>query len=101
MAEALKAAGDDYRAIYFGRDAEQMAYAKALQRTHGERVTIVTNRADFDLQAELADVQTEAQLYTCGPNGFMDYVFESAQQAGWSDEQLHNCLLYTSPSPRD
>lgn len=89
MAEVLKARGDDYQLLYFGRDAERMAFVDELQRAHEAKLRLITDRAGFDLTATLANAGANDQLYTCGPNGFMDYVFTAAQQAGWSTENLH------------
>ncbi|MGB1010792.1 MAG: cytochrome P450/oxidoreductase [Thiolinea sp.] len=89
MAETLVARQSDYQLIYFGRNAEQMAYVDELAQLHTDRLTVVTDRKAFDLQAVLANAKPDDQLYTCGPNGFMDFVFESARQEGWSAAQLH------------
>jgi ferredoxin-NADP reductase len=37
----------------------------------------------------LGEYQAGDQLYTCGPSGFMDAVFESALEQGWDEECLH------------
>ena len=43
----------------------------------------------LDVSDVLADYQPGNQLYTCGPSGFMDAVFESALQQDWPEECLH------------
>lgn len=89
MAEALKARGDVYRLIYCGRDPKQMAYLEELKQTHRDQLTLAIDGEGFDLSAALATVTPADQLYTCGPNGFMSFVLDSARQTGWSEKQLH------------
>ena len=43
----------------------------------------------LDVGDVLGDYRAGDQLYTCGPSGFMDAVFESALQQGWEEECLH------------
>ena len=43
----------------------------------------------LDLPALLAAEPAGSQLYVCGPNGFMEYVLDSARALGWAEERLH------------
>lgn len=43
----------------------------------------------LDLPALLAAEPPGSQLYVCGPNGFMEYVLDSARAQGWAEERLH------------
>ena len=40
-------------------------------------------------------------LYTCGPTGFMEYVFQSAKTNGWSDSHLHKENFKAEPVTDD
>jgi len=43
----------------------------------------------LDLPALLAAEPPGSQLYVCGPNGFMEYVLDTARAQGWVEERLH------------
>ena len=48
----------------------------------------------FDGEEKAADkiigpADKNAHLYTCGPAGFMDYIFDSARSNGWNEAHLH------------
>lgn len=43
----------------------------------------------LDITQVLASPDTEHHLYTCGPNGFMSYIIQSAQELGWPAHQIH------------
>lgn len=51
----------------------------------------------LDVADVLGDYRPGDQLYTCGPSGFMDTVFESALRQGWDEECLHR-EYFTAPS---
>lgn len=40
-------------------------------------------------EAAFGPVREGVHIYTCGPKGFMDWVLDSARQAGWPESQLH------------
>lgn len=43
----------------------------------------------LDLPSLLAAEPPGSQLYVCGPNGFMEYVLDTARAMGWAEERLH------------
>lgn len=43
----------------------------------------------LDLPALLAAEPAGSQLYVCGPNGFMEYVLDTARAQGWAEDRLH------------
>lgn len=43
----------------------------------------------FDAAVQLATPVNGTHLYVCGPTGFMDWVLNTARDAGWREEQLH------------
>ena len=50
----------------------------------------------LDVANVLGDYRPGDQLYTCGPSGFMDAVFESALRLGWDEASLHR-EYFTAP----
>lgn len=40
-------------------------------------------------------------LYVCGPTGFMDWVLDTAREAGWPQEQLHSEFFSADVGPSD
>jgi vanillate monooxygenase ferredoxin subunit len=43
----------------------------------------------FDVAAALQDATADAQLYVCGPEGFMKHVLECAHATAWTAERIH------------
>lgn len=42
----------------------------------------------FDLVSLLTDYQPGYKLYTCGPEGYMDWIFSTASECGWIEEDM-------------
>lgn len=43
----------------------------------------------FDAAVALANPVAGTHLYVCGPTGFMDWVLNTARDAGWPQDQIH------------
>lgn len=43
----------------------------------------------LDIQALLAQPESQTHVYVCGPRGFMDAVLDTARAQGWPEAQLH------------
>jgi vanillate O-demethylase ferredoxin subunit len=94
MAWRLHALGADFELHQCVRSAklaafvERLAAAPFASRTHLHRDDgDVTQK--LDLPALLAAEPAGSQLYVCGPNGFMEYVLDTARAQGWAEERLH------------
>lgn len=92
MAYALEAAGACWHLHYCGRTADRMAYVDELAR-FGDKVHIhIDNGPDdqrLDIATALGHAAPDRHLYVCGPDGFMDYVVQSAKAQNWSTECIH------------
>lgn len=68
--------------------AERLASAPFAAHTHLHRDDGDAEQK-LDLPALLAAEPAGSQLYVCGPNGFMEYVLDTARAQGWAEERLH------------
>lgn len=104
MAERLARDGADFQLHYCAHSAERAAFVDYLGRCafadrvhchfdHGES----SRRAD--LRALLATSPRDAQLYLCGPAGFMQWIEESARELGREASRLHR--EHFAAAPRD
>ncbi len=91
MGHELHRMGADFTLYYKARTRAQAAFIPELEAVPWR------NRVKFHFSDEdrlnIADVlggyQSGDHLYTCGPAEFMDAVFATAQDNGWSEESLH------------
>ncbi|MCU4413596.1 PDR/VanB family oxidoreductase [Acinetobacter sp. WU_MDCI_Axc73] len=77
---------------YFVRSHEMIAFYGNLTEHFPDQVHFhIQDQAETqcEIAQVLEEVSANRHLYVCGPTGFMQFVMNSAQQAGWSDEQLH------------
>ena len=94
MAWRLHALGADFELHQCVRSAKLAAFAERLAAVPFATHTHL-HRDDGDaaqklvLPALLAAEPAGSQLYVCGPNGFMEYVLETARAQGWAEERLH------------
>lgn len=94
MAWRLHALGADFelhqcvRSAKLAAFAERLAAAPFAARTHLHRDDGDATQK-LDLPALLAAEPAGSQLYVCGPNGFMEYVLDTARALGWAEERLH------------
>jgi vanillate O-demethylase ferredoxin subunit len=105
MAETLHAAGAAFRMHYCARSADQAAFAAHL--TEGPYADQVHLHFDdgpaeqrLDLKAVLAGIEPSAHLYVCGPPGFMGWVIDTAESAGWPSAQVHR-EYFKAEAPTD
>ena len=93
MAEQFLADNIDFQLIYCCKDASHIAFQQRLQQEdlNNKVVFIHENLSENPqlLQPFLQNADAQAHLYTCGPNGFMQTVFEQAKSCGWQESQLH------------
>ncbi len=94
MAEQLSHDGADFIMHYCSRSESRAAYR---ERIAGSRFA---HRAYFhyddgaaeqklDLKRVLGRADSRKHLYICGPTGFLDFVRNSAKEAGWPDANVH------------
>lgn len=100
MAERLHQLGKPFRLHYCGRTDAAMAFRSRLANAPYSRN--VRFHADdggpeqrFDMTAALNGLSHDAEIYVCGPAGFIDAVFGAADRCGIAPERLHR--EYFSP----
>ena len=94
MAYALLAQGQSFELHYCGSSAERCAFVEELQQgplapfTRFHFKVEGASHREY-LKQRLAELDRQAHLYTCGPNGFMDWLIDLAKSYDFTDEQVH------------
>lgn len=92
MAYRLKVQGIPFELHYFVRSHEMIAFYGNLTQYFAEQIHFhIQNQVDTecDMAKVLQQPDSGKHLYVCGPTGFMQFVMQSAEAAGWQAEQLH------------
>ncbi len=91
MGHQLHRDGADFHLFYKARTRRQAAFVEALEQAPwADRVHLhFSDENRLDVADVLNDYRAGDHLYTCGPSGFMDAVFEAAQAFGWPEAALH------------
>lgn len=101
MAHTLVRAGRDFVLHYCARSTERLAFHDALLAAFGpQRVRFHLDQGrpseGLDLATALRDVAPGAQLYYCGPAGFMAACAQAS--AHWPEGSVH-CEHFKAPEP--
>lgn len=91
MAKELKRQNRSFKLYYFVKTRSALAFLDDLAEL-GEHVHIhIDDEADThcDLPHELTQRALDKHLYVCGPDGFMNFVIQTAQQQAWPDSNIH------------
>ena len=100
MAYRLKEQHIPFELHYFVRTHEMIAFYGNLTTHFAEQIHFHIQDQDetqCDMQTVLQDPQPEKHLYVCGPTGFMQFVMQSAETAGWHAEQRHQEHFVAAP----
>ena len=92
MAHELKAKNIAFELHYFARSSTALAFADQLQQQFDGQVFFHVDDAPeskADMQQILAEPAEAHHLYVCGPNGFMDFIIQSAEKNAWYSAQIH------------
>ena len=92
MAHELKAKHIPFELHYFARSSTALAFADQLQQQFDGQVFFHVDDASeskADMQQILAEPAESHHLYVCGPNGFMDFIIQSAEKNAWHSTQIH------------
>lgn len=94
MARRLSHIGADFEMHYNARSPERMAFREAiLNSPFADRVHFHFDNGDdgqkLNLPPLLANPQPDTHLYVCGPTGYIDFVVNTAKQAGWASDHVH------------
>ncbi|WP_445115817.1 PDR/VanB family oxidoreductase [Acinetobacter sp. WZC-1] len=92
MAYQMKRLNIPFELHYSVRTREMIAFYGNLTEHFGEHIHFHIRdepETAYDLPEILKETSSGLHLYVCGPDGFMDFITQSAQQAGWQTAQLH------------
>ncbi|WP_109441858.1 PDR/VanB family oxidoreductase [Acinetobacter haemolyticus] len=92
MAYRLKSAQIPFELHYFVRSHDMIAFYGNLNEHFGSNIHFHIQDqpgTGCDMSQVLQQNAPDKHLYVCGPTGFMEFVTNSAVQAGWQTEQLH------------
>ncbi|TFL14367.1 oxidoreductase [Pusillimonas caeni] len=94
MARRLSHIGADFEMHYNSRTPERMAFRDAIGKSSfADKVHFHFDNGDdsqkLDLAPLLANPQPDTHLYVCGPTGYIDFVVNTAKQAGWPSDHVH------------
>ncbi|MDH4653815.1 PDR/VanB family oxidoreductase [Pseudomonas sp. BN606] len=106
MAYELSHRGADFELHYCFRSQERAAFIKQLRHLpFAGRVHLHDDSGaqaqKLDAPALLANPTSDTHLYVCGPSGFMGHILESAENAGWSQDQVHREFFAATPLEHD
>ena len=102
MAYELSHQGADFELHYCFRSTERAAFVAMLAQTpfagrikfHDDSGAQVQK---LDASAVLAVPDADTHLYVCGPAGFMNYILDAAQNAGWPQDRVHKEFFTAGP----
>lgn len=94
MAQELSHRGVDFALHYCFRSQDRAAFIEQLRDApFAKRVHLHDDSGPqsqkLDAALLLANPDPDTHLYVCGPGGFMTYILESAEKAGWPQHQVH------------
>lgn len=94
MARRLSQTQGSFQMHYCSRSPSRMAFREDIKASSfADRAHFHFDDGDagqkLDLAAVLAAAPAGSHVYVCGPSGFIDYVVETAKQAGWSSDRVH------------
>ncbi|MQY43998.1 2Fe-2S iron-sulfur cluster binding domain-containing protein [Epibacterium sp. SM1969] len=94
MAKRLHALGKDFVLHYCTRSQDVTAFADELAAApFAENVVFHFDdqapEQRLDLSRDLPGADADTHLYVCGPQGFMDWVIETAESAGHATPNVH------------
>jgi len=90
MALALAESGANFRLLYACRRRQDLALADELRERIGDRLQVFVDEEGkrVDLQAEIARLAPDGELYVCGPIGMLEAAKRAWQQSGRPVDQL-------------
>jgi ferredoxin-NADP reductase len=90
MALALRTRSTPFRMVYGGSRQRSMAFADELESRLGSRLElfVADDGRRIDIDAEIAALPTEAELYVCGPIGMLEEAKTAWQASGRAVSRL-------------
>lgn len=100
IAYSLKHAQIPFEFYYFARNANAIAFREILESEFADEIHFHIE-GDPNTQLNTAQLLSQPEenqhLYVCGPNGFMDFVLNSAEVAHWAKDHLHKEYFAAEP----
>jgi len=105
MADTLCNSGRDFELHYFTRSDERTAFrSRILASPYAQSVFFhVGEAADTSdrVVKTLSETSQSAQLYVCGPGGFMDHIVDTSKRLGWAAQNIHTERFSAAPVTSD
>lgn len=94
MAERLSFIGASFEIHYCARTQEKMAFREMLRKKpYFERITMYATEEpagqQFDISHIIKSRTAGANIYVCGPSGYMDAIISVAHEHGFPAEAIH------------
>lgn len=94
MAHTLLVARKSFELHYCGRSLERLAFVDLLSDFRfAQHLHLHVDNGPAEQRLDAAKILAAPgmgdQLYVCGPSGFMSHIQSTAQEFGWSDQQIH------------
>ncbi|RDL44442.1 oxidoreductase [Marinomonas piezotolerans] len=95
MAQTLQCAGTPFEFHYCGRSPSTAAFSDVLKQAsfadkmHFHFDSGAQNPGRIDLHKVMSEHVADADLYVCGPAGFIESVLEHAAALGWPEDRVH------------
>jgi vanillate O-demethylase ferredoxin subunit len=94
MAERLATTGASFDMHYCSRSVERTAFRERIASSvFSDKVHFHfddgTAEQKLNLPKVLSAVDSDTHLYVCGPTGFIDFVVNTAKDAGWAGDRIH------------
>lgn len=101
MAQRLYSLGQEFEMHYCTRSQDRTAFQEAINSSpFAERVHLHQDDGPdeqlLDIPRLLSERPDNANLYVCGPKGFMDFVIETAEQT-WPVDSIHREYFSADP----
>lgn len=100
MAHSLKRENIPFEFYYFVRNSNAIAFKDILESKFSEEIHFHIED-DYENQQDINKILSEPRenkhLYVCGPNGFMDFIFISAENHHWQKDHLHKEHFVANP----
>lgn len=92
MAYNLKRRNISFKLYYFVKDELSIAFREILNKDFSEEIHFHIDgdsNQHINIDAVLSTPLLNEHLYVCGPNGFMDFIFKTAEKYQWLSDHLH------------
>jgi vanillate O-demethylase ferredoxin subunit len=102
MAIELDSLGIDFELHYCTKSKSETAFYQQLSScSFASKVFFYFadegKNKDASIKKALSNFTENTHLYTCGPLGYMNYIFDSAKEHSWKEDNLHREIFKVEP----